>query len=562
MTKNICIIVSGTLTNSISLYLCGIKKRAEALGYYCTIFSMLKFDRLDLGNQMKVYDLIDFSRYCGVIFLENSFAPHKSCGSRIEERLKERSHLPVVVIGESDQGFPSINHETKEPFIELTNHMIEDHNCRIIYCLGGTKMRRSGRIEGFMEALESHNIPCPPEYIFYGGYWKECAENLAKNIAHGNVEKPDAVICLTDHIAYQLVKSLMEYGYEIPEDIRVAGFSGYDCVFNKSMPLTTYQIDFDYIGAMAVTMLHEKLTGELPPSVPQKKQHIILGGSCGCNALPKRVKRQLFEEIDREEMCDMFFENSGIEYAFMECESVADVMNEVKRLNYLVPEKTLLAVNLYHAREDLWCHFISNLLEDADPIPLRNGNLLPPKINYMEECDNLTVLPISFKDRVLGYVLVGYKAPVCHDKFLLRFIDQLTHGLILQEKQKGKPEENVSEETEIPKTPATEYLFVKNGDSLQKLPLELVYYFETVDRHVYAVTKGGAYEIGKKMYELEDELNPEQFLRVSKSVILSLGKISSLHRQSNRTIEVQLLNKKTVHVSRNYIDAFQKKVRV
>lgn len=557
MTNNICIIVSGTLTNSISLYLTGIKKRAEALGYFCTVFSMLKFDRLDLGNQMKVYDQIDFSAYCGVIYLENSYAPHKSCGSQIEARIKEKCTVPVIVIGDSEYGYPSLNHSTEEAFRQLTDHMIEVHDCKVIYCLGGTKMRRTGRIEGFRQSLQDHNIPCPPEYIFYGGFWKECAEELARNIAHGNVEKPDAVVCLTDHIAYQLVKSLIEYGYKVPEDIRVAGFCGYECTFNRAMTLTSYQFDFEYIGSLSVTKLHEQLTGEIPPSVPKKQYHMVLGGTCGCNQISAREKRVLFEALDRDENCDMYFENAGIDCSFLECTTMEDVMGEVKRLNYLIPDKSLLAVDLYKG-QDLSCYFISNLLEDTSPVRLKDGELLPGRINYMEECNNITIYPIPFKDEILGYILIGYKNPICPDRYVVKFTDYLIEGLKMVQATGGSRANLKSPEP----VAAPDYIFVKNGDSLQKLPFEMVYYFETLSKHVYAVTKAGSYEVGKKLYELEEELDPEQFLRISKSTILNLSKVSSLHMQPNRTIEVFLLNKKLVHVSRTYTEEFERKVRL
>ena len=79
--------------------------------------------------------------------------------------------------------------------------------------------------------------------MIYGGFWSDCAEKLAEDIAYGNVEKPDAVICYSDIIAFFLIKALFRYGIRVPDDIIVTGFSASTTAQNGIISITTCSFD-------------------------------------------------------------------------------------------------------------------------------------------------------------------------------------------------------------------------------------------------------------------------------------------------------------------------------
>ncbi len=91
---------------------------------------------------------------------------------------------------------------------------------------------------------------------------------------------------------------------------------------------------------------------------------------------------------------------------------------------------------------------------------------------------------------------------------------------------------------------------------------EEVFYFESVDQKVFAYCKSEVYQVKSKLYELLDELPGWMFLRVSKSVILSLNKIKSLTPAFGGRYEALLKNGEKVIISRQYVGALKERLGV
>lgn len=87
-----------------------------------------------------------------------------------------------------------------------------------------------------------------------------------------------------------------------------------------------------------------------------------------------------------------------------------------------------------------------------------------------------------------------------------------------------------------------------------------VFYFESVDNKVFAYCEKQVYEIRKKLYELESELECTDFLRISKSAIVDLSKILHLSAAFNGRLEAKLKNGETIIISRQYVPALKKKL--
>lgn len=75
--------------------------------------------------------------------------------------------------------------------------------------------------------------------------------------------RPDAVFCLSDKIAFGVMKALLDAGVNIPGDMGVAGFDGVAEGAEMTPSLTTVVQSFDDIGAEAVQMLDQVIRGEI-----------------------------------------------------------------------------------------------------------------------------------------------------------------------------------------------------------------------------------------------------------------------------------------------------------
>ncbi len=99
-------------------------------------------------------------------------------------------------------------------------------------------------------------------------------------------------------------------------------------------------------------------------------------------------------------------------------------------------------------------------------------------------------------------------------------------------------------------------------DKIVKLPLKEIYYFEAVDNRVFSYTAKETYEIRKKLYEIEQEFEHTDFLRISKSLIVNVSKIAYVKPIFNGRFEAKLKNDEKIIVSRQYVSELKKKLGI
>ncbi|OEH84156.1 histidine kinase [Desulfuribacillus stibiiarsenatis] len=102
----------------------------------------------------------------------------------------------------------------------------------------------------------------------------------------------------------------------------------------------------------------------------------------------------------------------------------------------------------------------------------------------------------------------------------------------------------------------------KRGQRTYNIPLEDIYYFESLEDRTFIYIKDDVLETDLKLYELENQLVDTRFLRISKSSILNLEKLSSVRALLNGKYEAQLTNQEKVIISRHYVTAFKEKFGV
>lgn len=75
---------------------------------------------------------------------------------------------------------------------------------------------------------------------------------------------------------------------------------------------------------------------------------------------------------------------------------------------------------------------------------------------------------------------------------------------------------------------------------------------------VYAVTNKGEYILRLRLYEIENRLPSNQFVRISNSEIINLKKVNNFDLSFTGTICVKLLNGTTTYVSGRYVPKLKK----
>ena len=96
------------------------------------------------------------------------------------------------------------------------------------------------------------------------------------------------------------------------------------------------------------------------------------------------------------------------------------------------------------------------------------------------------------------------------------------------------------------------------GASVRLIPVEQVAYLRADEKYTLVVWEGGEALIRKTIRELADELDPERFAQVHRSVIVNLHQVEQVSRGPNETAEIQLKGRQELlPVSRSFIHVFR-----
>lgn len=88
-------------------------------------------------GQTNIYDLILYGDFDGLIFEANIFCSEKQ-RKIILDLLKKRD-IPTVIVNYEQTYFPVVSADETMLLRMTTEHLIKEHNCRRLYCIGGYK---------------------------------------------------------------------------------------------------------------------------------------------------------------------------------------------------------------------------------------------------------------------------------------------------------------------------------------------------------------------------------------------------------------------------------------
>ncbi|NUW34638.1 LacI family DNA-binding transcriptional regulator [Nonomuraea sp. SMC257] len=194
------------------------------------------------------------------------------------------SRIPVVALSESPH-HDNLSHVTIDnaaAMQALTGHLIADHGLTDLLFVGDTRFPENGaRFEGFRTALRAAGLPVPRKPLAQES--RSDGRNLvAELLARGRL--PQALVCVTDDLALDLMDMLAENGISVPGRVAVTGFDGIVAGRISRPALTTIRQPMERMGRAAVDILIDRLEHRSePPICIQLPARLVLRESCGCS---------------------------------------------------------------------------------------------------------------------------------------------------------------------------------------------------------------------------------------------------------------------------------------
>ncbi len=176
----------------------------------------------------------------------------------------QRHGIPVVFFNRvcEDMNTSRVLVNDYEGAYKVVEHLIHNGYKNIAHIGGPPALPLSrNRLNGYTDALKHYHLPVKNNFITHSDLSKKSAWLCAKKLLSLR-RKPDAVFCVNDPTAIQLMIYAKLMGIKIPEELGVAGFSDDPIASVIEPSLTTVEQPVADMGRVAMRILLSEINNE------------------------------------------------------------------------------------------------------------------------------------------------------------------------------------------------------------------------------------------------------------------------------------------------------------
>jgi GntR family transcriptional regulator of arabinose operon len=223
-------------------------------------------------------------RVSGVFFAPLELTPAKDeVNGRIARALDEAG-IPIVLLDRTVAPYPERGHhdvvgiDNRRAGYVITEHLLRLGARRLAFvALPNAAATVDARESGYREALHAWDVPCDRTLVH-----RLDPADAASVEGLMDESRPDGIVCANDWTAARLMRTLLEKGHRIPEDVRLVGVDDVDYASVLPVPLTTLRQPTRQIGAAALAAMLDRVSGaDLPTRDILLHGTLVVRRSCG-----------------------------------------------------------------------------------------------------------------------------------------------------------------------------------------------------------------------------------------------------------------------------------------
>ena len=248
--------------------------------------------------------LVSSANLDGVIFTSGTQMHYMSKADMLSY-IRGFNPLPVVNLSSELKGIPSITVDCYKAYKELLDNLIDEQGCKTFCITGvhGNSLEPKTRTKFIKEILEEKGIPAKNVEIIKSKFdYGSVLDDLKAYYTQKKVFDFDALICLSDEMAYGALDFCKKIGKKVPEDIVVCGFDNLERSKYSSPALTSIDQQILKQGYTAVSLLNKMVLKQDVPALTVLDSTVVFRNST-CRLGRKRA-----------EQLDYAAEYSGIEW--------------------------------------------------------------------------------------------------------------------------------------------------------------------------------------------------------------------------------------------------------
>ena len=248
------VIVPDIVTHYYSSIISGINDIARKNGYSTIITSSYEQDEQE---KQCLEDLVNL-RVEGIIAC---LSQNTNTFSHFEELYEQ--NVPLVFFDRIclKNKFSSVITNNAESAQEATNHFIKTGSERVAFIGGPNHLEIvKQRKHGYLNALREHKKPIEKELVFCKKIGYEAGyEGATQLLSLSN--PPDAILAMTDSLAFGAMKAIKDKGLKIPKDVALIGYTDEAHSNYVDPPLTAVTHQTYKMGEEACRLLLRRIKG-------------------------------------------------------------------------------------------------------------------------------------------------------------------------------------------------------------------------------------------------------------------------------------------------------------
>lgn len=250
-TSRIIVLVPDISNTFFSNVIRGIQRQAKEFKYSV----LLGETRNDKSIEREYASMVLSRQADGII----QFSP----SNPFSDLVKSTNQAPCFWVNAceclADKTIPKVQIDNASAMETITNQVLQMGHTKISVLLGPTESPLTiSRLSGVHSAMTKNKMD-PACLIKLQGDFSARSGTIAATELMQVSEKPTAVLCFNDEMAFGLIHTLKKSGLSIPRDMSVTGFDDIELAQYCDPPLSTVSQPAMEIGAVAMTALHNQI---------------------------------------------------------------------------------------------------------------------------------------------------------------------------------------------------------------------------------------------------------------------------------------------------------------
>lgn len=400
-----------------------VAEECKRAGIHLTVFhngAVYGANIFQAYGERSIIRIPNIKKYDGFLLASDAFGV-EGMYEELATLLKEEAEGPVICLRKEDEHFYSVMVDNYVSMSNMMEHFITEHGFeRICFMKGRNDLEDArARYQAYLDAMERHHLKVTEHMTFDGDYWKLRGEQAVSWFWDTADEKPQAIVCANDYMAFSVLDALHKRNLKIPEDVCVSGFD--DCEEARLCvpPLSSVHVENEQLAKTAIEMFQRIWRGEPQEKICLVPAECCLRESCGCQVAGRdeEVQRQLYQTKE-------YLQETVRQMLLMDVDS--DNINSTEELfnlaaYYILPgnmkERVFICLcdeeekktekaemegkyteymelrTVMHTRSAIFCKE-----------RFRREDILPEK--YLEDNEPLYVSPLHDKNECIGYFVV------------------------------------------------------------------------------------------------------------------------------------------------------------